>query len=241
MDDCDVGGLLPALEDIQQAANRSAGLTRQLLTLARRDIARPVLLDLNAVIQDMASGLQRMLGPDIEFVVLLEEGFGMGIRMDTSQVEQIILNLVVNAGDAMRKGGKLKIESFECLDVPAAPGAAAPVRRVGLRVSDTGVGMDKDTLDRLFEPFFTTKEDGTGLGLATVYGITQQAGGSIDVTSTLGSGSVFEICLPWSGSVPEAERERRSSRREAPTIPMRGTPRRGAGCRSQHPLKRMVK
>jgi signal transduction histidine kinase/CheY-like chemotaxis protein len=196
----------PARE-ISKAADRAAALTRQLLGFGRHQVMRPAVLDINDVIGDIGRMLKRLLGEDID----LEYRFGQnvwGIMADRGSIEQVIVNLAVNARDAMPDGGKLTIETsnvlldaaFARVHVGVQPGAY-----VLLAVSDTGVGMNADTRTRVFEPFFTTKEGarGTGLGLATVYGIVTQAGGHIWVYSEPGRGATFTIHLPRTEATPE--------------------------------------
>jgi PAS domain S-box-containing protein len=188
------------VQEIRKSSQRAASLTRQLLAFSRKQVLEPRVLDLNALLADLSRLLRRVIGEDIELVARLGPGLGK-VKADPSQLEQVIMNLVVNARDAMPKGGKLTLETanaeFEGNDPRSHPGLA-PGRYVMLAVSDTGVGMDAPTQARLFEPFFTTKEvgKGTGLGLATVYGIVQQSGGSIHVSSELRRGSSFKIYLP---------------------------------------------
>ncbi len=175
------------LEQVVKASERATDLTRQLLAFSRRQGVRSSLVDLNALVREMDRMLRRMLGPDIEFTVLLAPELN-AVRADPGQIEQVILNMVVNARDAMPGGGKLLLETRN---------AGTPARdTVALSISDTGIGMDAQVLSRIFEPFFTTKEQGTGLGLATSYGIIQENGGDIRVESTLGQGTTFRIELP---------------------------------------------
>jgi two-component system cell cycle sensor histidine kinase/response regulator CckA len=187
------------LEEIQKAADRATRLTRQLLAFSRKQVLQPVRIDLNEVVHDMEKMLERVIGDDVEVVTRFEPGLG-GIEADRSQLEQVILNLAVNARDAMPEGGTLRIETAN-VDVDgysvADPGAVPAGQYVVLTVADTGTGMDEATRARLFEPFFTTKEvgKGTGLGLATVYGIVKQSGGFITVDSEPGHGAVFRIYL----------------------------------------------
>ncbi|MFH1739617.1 MAG: PAS domain S-box protein [bacterium] len=185
------------IEEIRSAGERGASLTRQLLAFSRRQILQPVVLDLNEVIANMEKFLRRLLGEDIDLITVCEPGLGR-VKADPGQIEQVIMNLAVNARDAMPRGGKLTIETAnvqlhetytkQYLDVKPGP-------HVLMAVSDTGIGMDKETQSRIFEPFFTTKETakGTGLGLATAYGIVKQSGGHIAVYSEPGQGTAFKV------------------------------------------------
>jgi len=188
------------VEEIRKAAQRASGLTRQLLAFSRKQPAAPKILDLNQVLSSFEKMLRRLIGEDLELEVRLWDALGT-ISADQSNIEQVIVNLCVNARDAMPGGGRLTIETANVeLDAEQARRlvGVAEGDYVLLRVTDTGCGMTKETLSRLFEPFFTTKElgKGTGLGLSTVYGIVKQCGGSIDVKSEPGSGSTFEVYLP---------------------------------------------
>ncbi len=187
-------------EQIQKAANRAASLTRQLLAFSRRQVLQPRVVDLNALIKDMDALLKRLTREDIEFLVHLNAKLGR-VKADPGQIEQVLLNLIVNASDAMPQGGKLIVESRDLTvgeDLAKTRPALAAGDYVLLRVSDTGHGMDAATKARIFEPFFTTKEQGkgTGLGLAMVYGVVKQSNGFIYVESELGTGTHFEIYLP---------------------------------------------
>ena len=175
------------LEQVVKASERATDLTRQLLAFSRRQGVRASLVDLNALVREMDRMLRRMLGEDIEFTAVLAPQL-KAVHADPGQIEQVILNMVVNARDAMPNGGKLLLETKNA-DTSGRP-------LVSLSIRDTGVGMDARVLSRIFEPFFTTKAHGTGLGLATSYGIIKENGGDICVESSPGSGTIFRIELP---------------------------------------------
>jgi PAS domain S-box-containing protein len=192
--------LCTSLQEIQAASDRAAALTRQLLAFSRKQVLQPTTFDLNRVVADLLKMLNRLIGEDVDLVgALCEEP--APVRADPGQIEQVIVNLLVNARDAMPGGGRLTIGT-RVVDArpPAGPGGAPlpPGRYVLLSVRDTGHGIPADAMDHIFEPFFTTKEPGkgTGLGLSTVYGIVRQSGGDVRVESESGRGTVFEVYLP---------------------------------------------
>lgn len=190
----------PFADEIMWAAERAAALTRQLLSFSRGPAAMPKHLDLNTIINGMDPMLRRQLGENVELIVLPGPALGR-VKGDPAQIEQVIVNLVTNAHDAMPGGGKLVIETanVELDDLASSKKVGVkPGSYVMLAVSDTGVGMDPETRTRLFEPFFTTKQQtkGSGLGLSTVYGIVRQSDGQITVYSEPGCGTIFEIYLP---------------------------------------------
>ena len=196
--------------EVLLAADRAASLTRQLLAFGRAQLFQPIRLDLNRVVAHIDRMLRRLIGEDIELRTNMGAGLWI-IRADPGQIEQIMLNLCLNARDAMPKGGRLVIETANCLsaDESVALDEVPPGEYVRLSFSDNGQGMDSETQARIFEPFFTTKERGrgTGLGLATVYGIVQQSGGHIRVHSELAVGSRFSLYFPKSGEAGEEAAE----------------------------------
>ncbi|HYZ19392.1 MAG TPA: PAS domain S-box protein [Gaiellaceae bacterium] len=208
-------GLRNDIQEISRSADRASSLTRQLLAFSRKQILQPKVLDLNDVVSDIEKMLRRLIGENIEVVTVFGRGLGR-VQADPGQLEQVLVNLVVNARDAMPGGGKLTIETanFDVDEELATrhDGLAAG-RYVMLAVRDTGHGMDHSTKARLFEPFFTTKEQGkgTGLGLATVYGIVRQSGGYVLVESEPGRGAAFKILLHRLESIVDAGAEEHDS------------------------------
>ena len=189
-----------SLEEIHKAGERAAGLTRQLLMFSRQQVVEPAVFDVNALVAEVDKMLRRLIGEDIELVTQTAKRLGR-VKMDRGQLEQVLVNLVVNARDAMPEGGKLTIETAEVglgEDYARAHIHVRPGEYVMLVVSDSGIGMNDEVKAHLFEPFFTTKEagKGTGLGLATCYGIVKQAGGHIAAYSELGVGTAMKVYLP---------------------------------------------
>ena len=187
-------------QQIRKAADRAASLTRQMLAFSRRQAFQPSVFDLNALVSDMSKLLTRLIHEDIEFVFRAEESLAR-VKADSAQIEQVVLNLIVNACDSMPQGGKLVIDTGNVVvddDYPRTLPMIKPGDYVVLTVTDTGCGMNQEIKARIFEPFFTTKEKGkgTGIGLAIVYGIIKQSGGSIRVDTAPGRGTKFEIYLP---------------------------------------------
>ena len=188
------------VDEVRKAAERAAGLTRQLLAFSRQQVLQPKVIDVNALVGELEKMLGRLLGEDVSLSTRLDQAVGR-VKVDAGQLEQVLMNLAVNARDAMPQGGKLTIETVN-IDLDERYAAdhypARPGPYVMIAVTDTGIGMSEETQAHMFEPFFTTKEKGkgTGLGLATVYGIIKQSGGFIWVYSELGHGSSFKIYLP---------------------------------------------
>jgi CheY-like chemotaxis protein len=211
------------IQQIQKAGERAAKLTKQLLSFSRRDIIEPRVISLNTIVGELGRMLQRVIGEDIDLSTTLVEDL-WSVRADPSQIEQVIINLAVNARDAMPHGGHLSIVTANIVLDQASPGChldARPGEYVTLPISDTGMGMDEEVRDRIFEPFFTTKgrEKGTGLGLSTVYGIVKQNGGHILVESQVGQGTTFQIYLPRTTESPVPP----TIRRKVPPTSVKGT------------------
>ena len=214
------GSLRPNALEIKAAAERASGLTRQLLAFSRKQVLQPRVVSLNALVSEADTLLRRVLGAHIDMITVLDPAL-RSVVADPGQIGQVFVNLAVNARDAMRDGGRLTIETAN-VDLPSAARGSAHVpsgRYVALSISDTGIGMDSATQARVFEPFFTTKANqGTGLGLATVYGIIKQSGGYIWLYSEVGRGTSFKIYLPAidavAGDLDVAPR---------PTVPSRGS------------------
>jgi PAS domain S-box-containing protein len=203
------------LREIEKAGEKAAALTRQLLAFCRKQVLEPKALNINAIVADMDRMLRRLISEDIDLVTILEPAL-WSVKADPGHIEQVVMNLAVNARDAMVIGGKLTIETAN-IEFDSAfthrHTAVLPGAYVLLAITDTGTGMDDETQARIFEPFFTTKSpgEGTGLGLATVYGIVQQSAGSVLVYSELGHGTAFKIYLPRIQEAPAA--------RESPVQP----------------------
>lgn len=187
------------LAEIQGAGQRAAGLTRQLLAFSRRQMLCPTTVDVNEAILGMADMMQQLLGEDIQVVTNLDS-LAPHIEIDRSQLEQVLMNLAINARDAMENGGRLDFHTCNLLVSELTRLTVSPGRYVVVTVTDTGCGMDPLVQAQIFEPFFTTKPPGkgTGLGLSTVYGIVQQSGGAITVQSTVGAGTTFKMYFPVS-------------------------------------------
>ena len=188
------------LGQIQKAAEHAADVTNQLLAFSRRQIVEPKVVDLNDVMFDMDRMLRRLLGKDLEMVVIPNTE-PMLVKVDPSQIEQVLVNLVVNARDALPGGGKIVLTTYEVDENDLLPGSlhdGGEIEYIVLSVEDNGIGMDDEVKSHIFEPFFTTKDadKGTGLGLSTCYGIVKQAGGAIDVDSSPGNGTNFKVFLP---------------------------------------------
>jgi len=199
------------VDEIRRAADRAAALTRQLLAFSRRQVLEPRLLDLNQVVNNMDRMVRRLLGDDVELHTSLDPHLG-SVKADPGQIEQVLMNLAVNARDAMPTGGRLTVET-RTVELDSSYTRDRQMQQAGqyamLAVSDTGIGMEPEVRSRIFEPFFTTKDPGkgTGLGLSTVYGIVQQSGGHISCYSEVGKGTCFKIYLPVvAGTVTDASK-----------------------------------
>ncbi|HQK86984.1 MAG TPA: ATP-binding protein, partial [Acidobacteriota bacterium] len=197
--------LFADVKNIREAAERAAGLTRQLLAFSRRQVLDMAVLNLNRTLSDLHKMLRRLIGEDIELVLRLSADLG-NIRGDVDQLQQVVMNLAVNARDAMPGGGRLILQT-ENTTLAEGNAVLPPGVYVALSVIDSGCGMDAETLSHMFEPFFTTKErgKGTGLGLSTVYGIVKQHGGHIEAISQPGQGTTFRILLPRVEAPPSGE------------------------------------
>ncbi|HEX8031091.1 MAG TPA: ATP-binding protein, partial [Vicinamibacterales bacterium] len=189
------------VDEILHAADRAASLTRQLLVFSRKQVLQPVALDLNEIIGSVSRMARRLIGTDVQIRLDLAESVAQ-VLADPAQIEQVLLNLIVNARDAMPAGGTIHVQTRNVRMPDGSPAIVqagiAPGAFVMLSVNDNGIGMDQATQARIFEPFFTTKETGrgTGLGLSTVYGIVRQTGGAITVDSERGKGASFKVYLP---------------------------------------------
>jgi len=205
------------VEQVTRAAERATQLTHQLLAFARRDVVQPHVLNLNSVVTDVEQLLRRTIGEHVELVTSLSDDL-LPIFADRGQIEQVLVNLAVNARDAMGEGGTLTIDTKN-VEVDAHSATARPALAAGsyasLQVSDTGTGIDEETLERAFEPFFTTKPkgEGSGLGLATVYGIVAQAGGDVRIFSEAGIGTTVRVLIPVTDAGPVSDQQ--------PSVPVR--------------------
>ncbi|WP_246523194.1 ATP-binding protein [Gemmata palustris] len=207
-----LSGVLPPaevrehLQEVKAASERAAALTRQILAFSRKQILLPCALNLNGVLRDVGGMVRRLLGSHIEFATDTDPLLG-SVMADPTQLTQVVMNLALNARDAMPRGGRLTVRTTDLrLDEGAAPPVPGlkPGRYAVLEMTDTGTGMTDEVKSKVFEPFFTTKgSHGTGLGLSTVYGIVRQSGGDIDVASTVGRGSTFHVYLPVIEPLPD--------------------------------------
>ena len=205
-----------AVDEIQNAGKRAASLTQQLLAFSRKQVFEPQILDLKTIVAEAAKMLERLIGEDITLDIVPAQQIGM-VKADRGQIERVILNLAVNARDAMPQGGTITIEIADVeLDESSLTlgGTIAPGSYVMLKVTDTGCGMDAELQSHIFEPFFTTKGQGTGLGLATVYGVVKQSGGEIAVESSPGKGATFRIYLPRVSETAEKIQRSRAVRKD---------------------------
>ncbi|MFP4058268.1 MAG: response regulator [Candidatus Brocadiia bacterium] len=211
------------LQEVRKAAARAASLTGQLLAVSRKQVLEPAPVDLNAVVRELSDMLRRVIGEDIQLDTRLDPHLGT-VQADPAQLHQVLLNLAVNARDAMPRGGTLTIETAN-VDVDEDFARRHQDLRPGphalLTVADTGAGMDAETLGHVFEPFYTTKDAGTGLGLSTVYGIVKQSDGGVWAESEPGEGTAFHICLPLAPQAEAAEEPRQRPARPEPGPPAR--------------------
>jgi two-component system cell cycle sensor histidine kinase/response regulator CckA len=213
---------------IKQNANRAANLVRQLLAFSRRQTLQPKIINITDALAEMSNLLRRLIGEKIDLKVSHGRDIGL-VKVDPGQLDQVIINLVVNARDAMAgEGGTLTVQtSSEIIDEPTATGTEIipPGDYIGIKVTDTGIGIPKDNLTRIFEPFFSTKQrgEGTGLGLSTVYGIVKQTGGFIAVNSEEGKGTTFTIYLPRYEATEQELAETQAVTEEAPSRDLTGT------------------
>jgi CheY-like chemotaxis protein len=213
------------MTQIKEAGSKATGLTRQVLAFTRHQVVERQSLNLNERVSDIVELMKRVIGEDIHLVLTLDPTLGR-IKADPGQIEQVVMNLVVNARDAMPHGGRLELETGEVMvshSDPFWPDPLPPGPYITLTVRDTGCGMSADTLAHVFEPFFTTKElgKGTGLGLSTVYGIVRQSSGTVGITSEVGKGTRFTIYLPrleGENNSPRAMPQPKSTNEQSETI-----------------------
>jgi signal transduction histidine kinase len=205
------------IDQVKAAATLAGALTGQLLAFSRQQVIDPRVVEINAVVEELAAMLRPLLGSRIELILELDDS-GASVEADPGQLQQVVMNLAINARDAMPGGGRVTISvaGLELTDPTASP-PRQPGRYVQIAVSDTGTGMDEETRSRAFDPFFTTKEEGkgTGLGLATVHGIVTQSGGDIQIESEPGEGTTFRICLPRTDAAREETTPQRTPARSA--------------------------